>query len=326
MPADRGRHVRAGRLGREPLGARRRARHGPRAAPAIRRAGCRFAVSDETHSSVRNTMHIIDVDPLVVPAGRRPPHRRRARRRARRRRRSRRRCARSSRPRARTNAGLVDDLAGIAAVCARTRALDARRRGVRRRRAARAERARPRSPASSTPTRSSSTRTSGCTRRSTARRCSIAIPRFARSVHSQHASYLDVDPRRGHGVEPVRLRVPPHPARPRSAVLVLARGERHRRVPRRGRTRARDGTRRRRSHPRAPPPRARARARALGRAVPAHRLGRGRLRRVVGPAASTTRSRSSPRRAGTTRPSPGSRSCTPRPRSTIVDEILATTA
>ena len=48
------------------------------------------------------------------------------------------------------------------------------------------------SQASSTPTRSSSTRTSGSTRPSTARRSSTGIPPFARTVHTQDASYLDV--------------------------------------------------------------------------------------------------------------------------------------
>ena len=36
--------------------------------PGDPRAPLRFAVSDQTHSSVANTMRIIDVDPLVVPA------------------------------------------------------------------------------------------------------------------------------------------------------------------------------------------------------------------------------------------------------------------
>ena len=43
------------------------------------------------------------------------------------------------------------------------------------------------------------------------------------------------DPRRARRVEPVRLRVPTHPPRPRPAAVVLARGPRLRRVPRRDR-------------------------------------------------------------------------------------------
>ena len=68
-------------------------------------------------------------------------------------------------------------------------------------------------------------------------------PELARRAHSQHAAYLDpiADRRR---VEPVRLRVPPHPARPRPPVLVLARGARHRRVHDRDRADARDRARR----------------------------------------------------------------------------------
>ena len=128
---------------------------------------------------------------------------------------------------------------GIARICDERGALDARRRRVRRRRAPRAVGARRCSPASSAPTRSSSTRTSGCTRRSTARRCSTAIPSLARSVHGQHAAYLDSVNDETDGLEPRRLRVPAHAARPRPAVLVLARGARLRRVPGRGRAGAR---------------------------------------------------------------------------------------
>ena len=63
-----------------------------------------------------------------------------------------------------TNLGVVDDLAGIAEVCARARALAARRRRLRRRRAGRPVGAPPVRRRSSTPTASSSTRTSGCSR------------------------------------------------------------------------------------------------------------------------------------------------------------------
>ena len=179
MPASRGRHVRAGRLGREPVRAGRRARHRAGAGSATRTAALQFAVTDDTHSSVRNTMHLLDVDPLLVPlvddrltgdalaatlAACDDPESV---------------CAVVANAGS-TNAGLVDDLAGIARICDERNALDARRRRVRRRRARSRRRRAPRSPASNAPTRSSSTRTSGCTRRSTAPRCSTAIRALAR--------------------------------------------------------------------------------------------------------------------------------------------------
>ena len=91
-----------------------------------------------------------------------------------------------------TNAGVIDDLAGVAEVCARARRVDACRRRLRRGRAGRAQRARSLSTASSTPTASSSIRTSGSSLRSTAARCVYRDPTLARAAHTQHAEYLDV--------------------------------------------------------------------------------------------------------------------------------------
>ena len=276
----------------------------------------RIAVSEQTHSSVANTMRIIDVDPLVVPAGRRPPHRRRAA------------AALDAdgdpgsvcavvATAGTTNAGLVDDLAGVARGVPRARHLDARRRGVRRRRAARAERARPRSPASSTPTRSSIDPHKWLYAPFDCAALLYRDPAFARSVHTQDASYLDVIHDDGRRVEPVRLRVPPHPPRARAAAVVLARGQRLRRVPRRDRARARDGARRGRAHPRAAPTSSWCASPSSRWCCSAARgWTRRRLRRVVGAAArgadrvrrAVALARRARRRA--------SRSCIPRPRST----------
>ena len=75
-------------------------------------------------------------------------------------------------------------------------------------------------------------------------------PEVARRAHTQHAGYLDTinETRR---VEPLRLRRAPLAARPRAAVLVLARRARHRRLPRRDRADAgrRPGGRRRDPQP-----------------------------------------------------------------------------
>ncbi len=51
-------------------------------------------------------------------------------------------------------------------------------------------------------------------------------PALARSVHKQDASYLDVIHDEPGGLEPDRLRLPPHPAGPRPAAVVLAVGPR----------------------------------------------------------------------------------------------------
>ena len=99
-------------------------------------------------------------------------------------------------------------------------------------------------------------------------------PAAARRAHAQHAPYLD----------PIRANEEWNPAdyayhltrRVRGpAVLVLARGARHRRVPRRDRGDARDrAATRPRSIDAAPAPRARARPGAHRRGVPPPRLGR----------------------------------------------------
>ena len=135
----------------------------------------RFAVTDDTHSSVRNTMHLLDVDALHVPlvddrltgdalaatldacddpasvcavVAERGEHQRRAGRRS-----------RGHRPHLR-----------------RAEPVDARRRRLRRRRAPRTVGPTPIRGYRTLATHSSSTRTSGCTHRSTARRCSTASP------------------------------------------------------------------------------------------------------------------------------------------------------
>ena len=51
-------------------------------------------------------------------------------------------------------------------------------------------------------------------------------PALARAVHTQDASYLDVIHDKPGGVEPDRLRLPPDPAGPRAAAVVLAVGAR----------------------------------------------------------------------------------------------------
>ncbi len=113
-------------------------------------------------------------------------------------------------------------------------------------------------------------------------------------------------PRHAHrapGVEPVRLRLPPHAPRSRAAVLVLARDARHAglRPGRRGHVAA--GPRRRRADPGDAPRRAGARARALGRAVPPHRLGSRRATSDGARRRWPTDSPSRCRRRGTARPS-----------------------
>ena len=131
-------------------------RSSSRATPPRRAGGAtpapRSRCTTETHSSVSNTMRIIDVEPLLVPTvddrmtgdalaaalaadGDAPSL-----------------CAVSTTA-GTTNAGIVDDLAGVARVSPGARHLDARRRRLRRRRALRAECPARGSPGSSTPTR-----------------------------------------------------------------------------------------------------------------------------------------------------------------------------
>ena len=57
-------------------------------------------------------------------------------------------------------------------------------------------------------------------------------PELARATHTQDASYLDVIHVVRRRVEPDRLRLPPDPARARAAAVVLAGGVRRRRLPR----------------------------------------------------------------------------------------------
>ena len=169
-PSAGGCFVQGGSAG-EPLRARGRARH--RAAPRPTDRLARIAVSEQTHSSIANTMRLLDVQPLLVatdddrmtgatlaqalrPTPTRAPSSRSRPRRAR-----------------RTRASSTISPASPR-VCARPRPVDARRRRVRRRRAARAERPRPLPRHRRAPIRSSSIRTSGCSRRSTAPRSSTA--------------------------------------------------------------------------------------------------------------------------------------------------------
>ena len=282
-----------------------------------------FAVTDDTHSSVRNTMHLLDVDPLLVPL---------------------------------VNDRLTGDaLAATLETCADP-SLGVRGRRQRREHQRRARRRpRRRRPRSATPA------VCGCTStphtavaRSSRRRpgpsfagiersdslvvdphkwlyapldCAALLyrdPDLARSVHGQHAAYLDSVNDERDAWNPGDYAYQLDAARPRPAVLVLARGLRHRRVPHRGGARARPHPCGGRPHPRSPPPRARARARAVGRPVPAHGLGHRAVRRVVAAAV--------PRPGRTRRPHEWKGETVARlaflhPRTTleIVDEILATT-
>ena len=91
-----------------------------------------------------------------------------------------------------TNAGIIDDLAGLGRRRARVRPVVSRGRRLRRRGPVRAERPGPVRRRSSTPTRSSWTRTSGCSRPIDCAALLYRDPALARSVHRQDASYLDV--------------------------------------------------------------------------------------------------------------------------------------
>ena len=77
-----------------------------------------------------------------------------------------------------TNAGIIDDLAGVGAIATGPRLVVPRRRRLRRVRDLRPVAAGRSTTASSRPTRSSWTRTSGCSPRSTAALCSTAIPNW----------------------------------------------------------------------------------------------------------------------------------------------------
>ena len=212
-----------------------RARHRAPARRADRPARWRVAVSDQTHSSVANTMRIIDVDPLVVADRRRPPHRRR---------RSQAALDADADPASvcavvatagTTNAGLVDDLAGIARGVRATADIwmhvDAAYGGAALLAPSVRDRFRGIEHADSLVIDPHKWLFAPFDCAALLYREPGARPRGA------HAGRVVPrrDPRRARRVEPVRLRVPPDPPRPRPAVLVLARGPRHRRVPRRDR-------------------------------------------------------------------------------------------
>ena len=192
-PARRGgRVLRVRRVDRQPLRAGGGARHrrGPPAGGAAPRP--RIAVSEEAHASVAKALRILSVEPFVVPAVGPSPHRGR-------------RCAAALdgdddpddvigvvATAGTTNAGIVDDLAGIAEVATRARPVVPRRRRLRRSR--------------------------GCSRPLVRDRyagiekadsfvidphkwlyapfdCAALVyrqPALAKAVHSQEASYLDV--------------------------------------------------------------------------------------------------------------------------------------
>ena len=151
----------------------------------------RVAVSDQAHSSIKNTLSIIDVDPLVVTHGRPPLHRRGAARRPRRRRRPATSVVAVVATSGTTNAGIIDDLRGdrrrsrASAGCGSTSTAPTAAPACSRRACATG------TPASSSPTRSSSTRTSGCSRRTTAPRCSTASRGWPRPCTPRTRRYLD---------------------------------------------------------------------------------------------------------------------------------------
>ena len=148
------------------------------------------------------------------------------------------------------------------------------------------------------------------------RGAALPRPALARAVHTPGRVVPRRDPRRADGLEPERLRVPPDPPRPRAAALVLARGPRLRRVPRRDRA----GARRRR----APRPSGSAALPHL-ELVREPELSIVLFRRIGWSAAdydalvgAAARRADRVRRAvdaGTARPSPASRSCIPTRRS-----------
>ncbi len=99
-------------------------------------------------------------------------------------------------------------------------------------------------------------------------------PDLARSVHGQHAAYLDSVNDERDGWNPGDYAYQLSRRGPGPAVLVLARGPRHRRVPRRGRAGARDDARTAADRIRALPHLELVlRTRAVGRALPARRAG-----------------------------------------------------
>ncbi len=166
----------------------------------------RVVVGEEAHSSISSTLRILDCEPVVVRSGAddrftgdaleavltNDPDPSSI-------------CAIAATA-GTTNAGIVDDLAGIAGVARARRDLAARGRRVRRRCALRAELRGRASLASSTQTPSSSTRTSGCYAPFDSCALLYREPSLARAAHAQQASYLDPmrDPSRAraHGTRP----------------------------------------------------------------------------------------------------------------------------
>ena len=182
FPRGRRRRVRLGRLRGQPLGAGHGARTPPaRSGTADRRGGG----SPSPRACIRRVVtaaRVMDVGVLDVP-------RRRARTADGRGARARRSTARPGgdglfavvASAGATNAGTVDDLAGVAEVCAERGLwfhVDGAYGGAG---LAGSVGPRPLSTASSAPTRSSSIRTSGCSRPTTAARCCTAIPSVART-------------------------------------------------------------------------------------------------------------------------------------------------
>ena len=317
MPAGGGRLLRLRRLGRQPVGAGGRARDAAKRRPARPRpdaaGGSRSAT--DAHSSIVNTLRIMEVDPLVVrtddhrltgdgAARGRDRRRRRPRSIARRRgdvghhqRRHHRRPGRRGR-RGRANAACGSTWT------ARTAAPACSRRA-----------SGPATTGSSTPTPSSWIRTSGCSRPFDCAALLYATRQLARSVHTQDASYLDVihdtpgewNPtdyayhltRRARGL-PLWFSLAVH------GIDAYTRGDR-------------DGAR---GWP-ARPPRQIAVARQLelirepelvGGAVPPPRLDAGRLRSLGRPAAARPDRVRPAVEPGKARPWPGSLSCIPTPR------------
>ncbi len=188
----RGRRLlRRRRLGRQPVGARGRARdrRGRAAAPGPPGGGSRSASRRTRPSRAPSgswTARRSSCRP-TPPTGSPAPRCARCSRRIRIPTRS----ARSSATAGTTNAGIVDDLAGLADVAARARRVVPRRRRLRRRRALRTQRPSPVRRHRAGRLLGRSTRTSGCSRRSTACALLYRDPALARAVHAQHASYLD---------------------------------------------------------------------------------------------------------------------------------------
>ena len=200
-----------------------------------------FAITPDTHSSVRNTMHLLDVDPILVPLvdDRLTGDALAATLDA---------CADPSLVCAvvanagSTNAGLVDDLAGVARICADRNLwmhVDAAYGG--------GALLAPSTRAAFAGIEHSDSLVVDPHKwlYAPARLRGVALSRSGARPHGARAArgVPRLDERRHGRLEPLRLRLPTHAARPGPSLLVLARGARLRRVPRRGRA----GARRRRA-------------------------------------------------------------------------------